>query len=113
MDCIFCKIAIRELDTPLLYQNDEVVAFADIAPKAPIHILIIPRHHIATVNDLSMNEFSIIGKMHSVACQLAKDIGIADDGYRLVMNCNQNGGQTVPHIHLHLLGGRKMSWPPG
>lgn len=113
MDCIFCKVANREIDTELVYEDEKVVAFNDIQPQAPIHQLIIPRKHIATINELTAEDMPLVGHMIQTGCKLAKDSGLADDGYRLVMNCNLQGGQAVFHIHLHLLGGRQMEWPPG
>ena len=112
-DCLFCKIAQAELDTQFVYQDDHVVAFHDINPQAPQHILIIPRLHIATLNDLSPEQSTLSGHMIDVARQIAEQLGHAEDGYRLVFNCNAGGGQEVFHIHLHLLAGRQMQWPPG
>ena len=111
IDCIFCKILQGEIPAKLVYEDDQVIAINDIDPKAPTHILILPREHIATLNDVADEE--ILGHMMYVGSQLAKKCSLAEDGYRLVMNCNQNGGQAVFHIHAHLLAGRKMTWPPG
>ncbi len=113
MDCIFCKIAKGEINTTLIYQDEKVLAFDDITPQAPIHKLIIPRKHIATINDSTPEDTMLIGHLIQTAKHIAKENEIAETGYRLVMNCNQNGGQTVFHIHLHLLAGRHMQWPPG
>jgi len=113
MDCIFCKIVSKEIDATFLYEDDEVVAFNDANPKAPHHILIIPKKHIATMNDLGDDETQLIGKIMQTAKKIAADLNIAEDGYRVLMNCNKGGGQEVFHIHLHLLGGRQLSWPPG
>lgn len=113
MDCLFCKIASGEIPAKLLYEDELVVAFDDIHPKAPHHKLIIPRKHIATLNDVSTADNALVGHMVQVVQKMAKDLGIADEGYRLVMNCNQGAGQSVYHIHAHLLGGRQMTWPPG
>lgn len=113
MDCIFCKIAHREINSPLIYEDDKVVAFDDIQPQAPQHKLIIPRQHISTLNDLNQDSELLVGHMVLIATQLAKQLNIAIDGYRLVFNCNRYGGQAVDHIHIHLLGGRQMHWPPG
>jgi histidine triad (HIT) family protein len=113
MDCIFCKIANKEIPCKFLYEDEEILAFDDIKPQAPIHKLIIPRQHIATINDIDENNAQLTGKLMYTAQQLAKQLGISEEGYRVVMNCNKNGGQDVFHIHLHLLGGRRMSWPPG
>lgn len=112
MDCIFCKIAKGEMGETI-YEDDRVVAFNDIDPKAPHHILIIPRRHIPTINDISEKDNELIGHLVQVAKSIAKEKGIAEKGYRLLFNCNRDGGQAVYHIHLHLLGGRQMNWPPG
>jgi histidine triad (HIT) family protein len=112
-DSIFSKIITREIPADIVYEDDRVLAFNDIAPQAPTHILVIPKQEIATVNDLQESQDNLVGYMVRTAVNLAKQAGIAEDGYRLVMNCNVDGGQAVYHIHLHLLGGRKMKWPPG
>lgn len=113
MDCIFCKIANKEIPSTLLYEDEQIVAFNDNAPQAPTHVLIVPHHHIETINDLGKQDSALIGHMILTATQLTKDLSLAEDGYRLVWNCNRQGGQAVYHIHLHLLGGRNMHWPPG
>ncbi|MDH5179391.1 MAG: histidine triad nucleotide-binding protein [Gammaproteobacteria bacterium] len=113
MSCLFCKIANGEIESKLVYADDDVVAFHDIAPQAPTHILCIPRRHISTLNDLDEADAQLSGKLLLTARRLAKELGFAEDGYRVVMNCNGHGGQTVFHIHLHLLGGRALHWPPG
>lgn len=113
MDCLFCKIIGKTLPADVIFEDDKVVAFRDIDPQAPTHILVIPRKHIATINDLQSPDHALIGHMVATAQQLATEEGHGDNGYRLVMNCNEHGGQTVFHIHLHLLGGRHMTWPPG
>lgn len=113
MDCLFCKIANKTLNTELVYEDDSIVAFNDINPKAPTHILIIPKKHIATLNDLADDETELVGHIVQTAKHLAKENNIAEPGYRILMNCNKAGGQEVFHIHLHLLGGRPMTWPPG
>lgn len=113
MDCLFCKIAHKEIDSDILYQDDQVLAFNDINPQAPIHTLIIPRKHIATINDIEAQDKALIGHMVFVAKQLAEDLKIAEEGYRILYNVNAGAGQAVFHIHLHLLGGRAMHWPPG
>ena len=113
MDCLFCKIANGTIPANILYQTDAVVVFDDIHPQAPHHKLIIPRKHIATLNDLTAEDSELIGAMAQAAKFLAKELNIADDGYRFVMNCNPGAGQSVYHIHAHLLGGRQMTWPPG
>ena len=112
-DCLFCKIAAGEIPAAIVYQDDDVVAFDDISPQAPTHVVIIPRLHIATVNDLTVEHEALFGKLATVAKRIAGERGFAGSGYRLVMNCNAAAGQTVWHIHLHLLGGRNLSWPPG
>lgn len=113
MNCLFCKIATGELNTQLIYDEDDIVAFHDIAPQAPHHILIIPKKHIATINDIQVEDNVLIGNMMLAAQKIAKKLGLSDDGFRVVMNCNRHGGQAVYHIHFHLLGGRQMGWPPG
>ena len=112
-DCLFCKIVSGDIQGDIVHQDDEILAFRDINPQAPTHILIIPKKHIATVNDLAEEDQQLIGKLFSDAKALAKQEGLSERGYRLVMNCNADAGQTVFHIHLHLLGGRTMKWPPG
>lgn len=112
-DCLFCKIAAGEFNTEFLYSDEQIVAFRDIHPQAPTHVLIIPRKHIATINDVDDDDAALVGKMVLVAKKVAKECGLAESGYRLVFNCNEDGGQEVFHIHLHLLGGRAMQWPPG
>ncbi len=113
MSTIFGKIIRKEIPATILYEDDEVLAFNDIQPEAPIHILIIPKKCIPTVNDITLEDAPIIGKLFVVAAQLAKQLGIDEQGFRTVFNCNADGGQQVYHLHLHLLGGRKFSWPPG
>ncbi len=112
-DCLFCKIAQREIPSEIVYEDDRVVAFKDIAPQAPVHLLIIPRRHIATLADIRPEDAELIGHMHVVATQLAEQHRVAESGYRAVINCREDGQQSVFHLHLHLLGGRKMTWPPG
>lgn len=112
-DCLFCKMVEGEIKADVVYEDDEVLAFRDINPQAPVHVLIIPKKHISTINDLQETDASLVGKMYLAAKDIAKQSGIADEGYRAVMNCNAGAGQTVFHIHLHLLGGRGMQWPPG
>ena len=108
-DCLFCKIVNRELPADVVYEDDELLAFNDISPQAPTHILIIPKHHVATVNDLTDSDLEIPGKLVLRARAIAAEKGIADSGFRLIMNCNRQGGQTVFHVHLHLLGGRQLT----
>ena len=112
-DCLFCKIANGDIPADFVYESDTAVAFRDINPQAPTHVLIIPRQHIATINDIKDTDQSVVGSLYSAAREVAAQEGIASDGYRAVMNCNAAAGQTVFHIHLHLLGGRDLSWPPG
>jgi len=112
-DDLFEKIIRREIPADIVHEDEEILAFRDIQPQAPVHILIIPKKRIATVNDLDGSQAELVGRMVLVARDLAGKEGIAEDGYRLVMNCNSQGGQSVYHIHLHLLGGRSMKWPPG
>ena len=109
MDCIFCQIAEGKIPTDFLYQDDEVVAFRDIHPAAPTHVLIIPKKHVESLAQLSETETTLIGRMVNVANKLARDGGIAESGYRVVINSGREGGQVVPHLHMHLLGGRQMS----
>jgi histidine triad (HIT) family protein len=113
MSCLFCDIAEKKIPAKVIFENDELVAFRDIDPKAPTHVLIIPRKHVSSINDLDESEAALIGNLTLAAKQIAHKEGIAKSGYRLVMNCNNDGGQTVYHIHMHLLGGRWMGWPPG
>lgn len=112
-DCLFCNIIHQKVPATIIYQDEHVIAFDDIRPRAPIHKLIIPRKHIATLNDVSAQDTLLAGHLLFTAQQLAKQLNIAEEGYRVIMNCNANAGQVVFHIHLHLLGGRLMSWPPG
>lgn len=112
-ETIFSKIIKREIPAEILYEDDEVLAFSDVNPQAPEHFLVIPKKEIPTVNDIQPDDAQLVGKLVLAAQKLARDKGIAEDGYRLVMNCNEQAGQTVFHIHLHVLGGRSMTWPPG
>lgn len=108
-DCLFCKIISKEIPADIVYEDDKVLAFRDINPQAPIHILIIPHKHINTINDANKDDQNLLGYMVLVAAQIAKDNGVDESGYRLVMNCNAEGGQTVFHIHLHILAGRQLT----
>ncbi|MBI1783984.1 histidine triad nucleotide-binding protein [Candidatus Sumerlaeota bacterium] len=112
-NCIFCKIAAKQIPSRPAFENAGYYAFHDINPAAPVHVLVIPKKHIATTNDLETGDEALIGGMFTVAKNLAAELGIAEPGYRMVFNCNKDAGQTVCHIHLHLLGGRQMKWPPG
>ena len=114
MPTIFSKIINKEIPADIVFESDSVLAFKDINPKAPVHVLIIPKIEIPKVTDIKGNEHAaLLGEMIDAANKIAKDLSIADDGFRLVFNCGDNGGQDVYHLHLHLLGGRKMNWPPG
>lgn len=112
-DCLFCKMVSGEILPDVVFEDDEVLAFRDVNPQAPLHVLVIPKVHISTVNDLTPEYAGLVGKMYLAAQQIAAGEGVAEPGYRLVMNCNAEAGQSVYHIHLHVLGGRPMSWPPG
>lgn len=112
-DCLFCKMVSGEIKPDTVMETDDVLAFRDITPQAPTHILIIPKKHISTINDITDEDTELMGKLYQVAKQVAAQEGLAEPGYRTVMNCNSDGGQAVYHIHLHLLGGRPMGWPPG
>ena len=110
-ECFFCKMATGEIKPDIVFEDDNVLAFNDINPQAPVHILIIPKKHIATLNDL--DDTVLAGQLLQTAIKLAKQQGLAEEGYRTVFNCNEKGGQEVFHLHMHLLGGRQMNWPPG
>ena len=112
-DCIFCKIVAGDIPADIVYQDDTVLAFRDLNPQAPTHALVIPRKHVSTLNDLADEDAELVGRMHLAARVVAQQDGIAETGYRTVFNCNEGAGQTVFHIHLHVLGGRRMTWPPG
>ncbi len=113
MDCVFCKIAEKKLPSKLVYEDEFAVAFEDLNPQAPVHVLVIPRKHIPTSLDLKEEDNAIVGRLFQVANRIARQKGIAERGFRIVMNCNAEAGQTVFHLHIHLLGGRAMHWPPG
>lgn len=110
-DCLFCKMIAGDIQPDVVHEDDDILAFRDINPRAPTHILVIPKRHVATLNELDDSELA--GKLLQTVSYLAKQLGLADDGYRAVINCNENGGQEVFHLHLHLLGGRQLTWPPG
>lgn len=110
-DCLFCKMIAGEITPSIVFEDDEILAFNDIAPQAPIHILIIPKKHITTLNDA--NDALLLGRLMQTAAQLAKKLDVAESGYRTVINCNAQGGQAVYHLHIHLLAGRQMLWPAG
>ena len=111
--CLFCKMASGEIKPDIVYENDRILAFNDINPQAPTHVLVVPKRHITTLNDLQESDAALVGEMFLAARDVAIQTGIADSGYRTVMNCNADAGQSVWHIHLHVLGGRRMNWPPG
>jgi histidine triad (HIT) family protein len=112
-ECLFCRIAGRKLDTPLAHEDAECVAFRDINPQAPTHLLVIPRRHVESLNDVEMGDAPLLGHLVAVAAKLAEEQGLAKNGYRLVWNTGPHAGQTMFHLHLHLLGGRSFAWPPG
>ena len=112
-DCLFCKIVAGDIPADIIFDSDTAIAFRDINPQAPTHVLVIPRKHIATINDLDEADRETVGDLYLAARDIARQEGIAEEGYRAVMNCNAGAGQTVFHIHLHILGGRPMTWPPG
>jgi histidine triad (HIT) family protein len=112
MPTIFTKIIEKQIPADILYEDERVLAFKDINPQAPIHFLVIPKKHIATTNDISEEDEAVVGYMHRVASKVATDLGVAKEGFRTVMNCNEHGGQTVYHIHLHVLAGKPLGWPP-
>ncbi|MDE3151182.1 MAG: histidine triad nucleotide-binding protein [Gemmatimonadota bacterium] len=110
-NCLFCRIARREIPATVVAEDEHLMAFRDVSPQAPVHVLVIPKAHVASLDDV--REFSIVGRMAEMAASVARQEGIAERGYRVVMNTNADGGQTVFHLHLHLLGGRSLDWPPG
>ncbi len=112
-DCLFCKIRDGEIQGDIVFEDDDVLAFNDVTPQAPVHVLIIPKKHISTVNDMTDVDEAVMGKLFSTAKIIAAQQAISEDSYRLVVNCNQRAGQSVFHIHMHLLAGRDMAWPPG
>ena len=112
-DCLFCKMVAGDIKPDVVYETDEVLAFRDINPQAPVHVLIIPKTHIATTNDIGAEHAPLIGQLYLAAKEIAAQESLSERGYRTVMNCNRDAGQAVFHIHLHLLGGRQMQWPPG
>lgn len=113
MSTIFGKIIRREVPANIIYENEDVLAFEDLNPQAPVHILVIPKKEIPTLNDLQNEDAELMGRLFLAAKEIAKEQGFAERGYRTVFNCNEDGGQTVNHIHLHLLAGRALTWPPG
>jgi len=113
MNCLFCKIVAGEIPAARVYEDDQLIAFDDINPQAPMHVLVVPKRHVATLNDLSDGDDALVGAMVRVAAKVAKNRGYDGPGFRTVFNCNAQAGQTVFHIHLHVLGGRVLTWPPG
>ncbi|HLA50599.1 MAG TPA: histidine triad nucleotide-binding protein [Thermodesulfovibrionia bacterium] len=113
MNCLFCRIIDKKIPSKIVYEDEHVFAFEDINPQAPVHILIIPKKHISTTLDITHEDNELIGHLFQAANKIAKDRGVAERGFRLVINCNPESGQTVYHIHIHLLAGRVMHWPPG
>jgi histidine triad (HIT) family protein len=111
--CIFCKIVNKEISSKIIYEDEKVLAFEDIAPQSPVHILIIPKKHYSTILDVEETNAELIGHVFMIAKKIAKQKGFAEKGFRIVMNCNTEGGQTVYHLHFHILAGRQMQWPPG
>lgn len=112
-DCLFCRMVAGEIQPDIVYDDDEIMAFRDVNPQAPTHVLVIPKRHIATTNDLQPDDAELVGRMVLVAGKVAVDDGVDERGYRMLLNCNPEAGQSVFHIHLHVLGGRPMGWPPG
>ena len=112
-DCLFCKIVARQVKASIVYEDDRILAFNDISPQAPTHMLIVPKRHVATLNDLSPGDDQMVGELVRRAAAIAKERGISAGGFRTLFNTNREAGQTVFHLHLHLLGGRAMHWPPG
>ena len=113
LECVFCNILSGKTPAEFVYENERIVAFRDINPQAPVHVLVVPRKHIPTTNDVQPEDAELLGEMILVARQVAEKEGIAESGYRLVMNCNENSGQEIYHLHLHVLGGRRLTWHPG
>ncbi|MEJ2653176.1 MAG: histidine triad nucleotide-binding protein [Gammaproteobacteria bacterium] len=111
--CLFCKMVAGEIQPAKVYEDEHILAFRDISPQAPVHILVIPKAHIAGLNELKEEHAELVGRLYLAAGHIAREEGISERGYRTVMNCNAEGGQTVFHLHLHLMGGRQMTWPPG
>ncbi len=112
-DCLFCKIIAGDIPSTKVYEDGEILAFRDIEPQAPEHIIIIPKTHISSANELTDENCEIVGKIFAAAAKLAKELGFSENGYRIVNNCGTDGGQTVGHLHFHLLAGRNLQWPPG
>jgi len=111
--CLFCRIAARDIEAEIVYENDRILAFRDISPQAPVHLLLVPRAHIPTVNELGEDHRELLADLFLAASKIARDQGLQQEGYRLVVNCQEGAGQSVFHLHMHLLGGRAFQWPPG
>jgi len=112
-DCLFCKIVKKEINADIIYENNSVLAFKDINPQSPVHILVIPKKHISSLNELQEQDINILSDLFKAIKKIVKDFNIEKDGYRVVINTNKNGGQEVQHLHFHILGGRQLNWPPG
>lgn len=112
-DCIFCKIARKEIPAKTIYEDDQVLVFHDVNPVAPVHVLLIPKKHLSTLLDSTVEDTNLLGHLHLVASRVANQLGLAEKGFRLICNCKEDGGQTVFHLHFHLLGGKPFGWPPG
>lgn len=111
--CIFCKIVVKEISAKIVYEDEDLLCFQDINPQAPVHVLLIPKKHIPSLVEIQENDTALLGKILSTAPKIAKKLAIAEDGFRIVINTNRNAQQTVFHLHIHILGGRPMTWPPG
>lgn len=112
-ECLFCRIAAGTIPAKLVFSDDEIIAFPDIQPQAPVHLLLIPRRHLSGLNDLTPEDGALFGRLGLAAQRLARERGLSENGYRIVVNCGPDAGQSVPHLHIHLLGGRTLGWPPG
>lgn len=112
-DCLFCRVVAGEIPATIVHQDERLVSFRDIRPQAPLHVLVVPRRHIGTLNDLTQGDDQLVGEMLRRAAAIAREHGVDERGYRTVFNCNADAGQTVFHIHLHVIGGRSLGWPPG
>ena len=112
-NCIFCEIAKKEIGVPAEYEDESIIAFNDKNPQAPVHLLIVPKKHIVKTNDITAETMGLLGKMTMIAKEIARKKKVFDSGYRLIINCGKDGGQLVEHLHMHLLGGRQLGWPPG
>ncbi|HWQ06938.1 MAG: histidine triad nucleotide-binding protein [Clostridiaceae bacterium] len=112
-DCIFCKIAVGAIPSKKVYEDDQLIAFHDIAPQAPVHVLVVPKKHISGVNELAAEDAALLGHVFFVIQQLVRELKIDESGYRVVVNSGKDGSQSVPHLHFHVLGGRPLAWPPG